>query len=229
MDHVIFRQGDPGDAFYIIVNGSVRVETSQNEENSLGMLQAGQYFGEMSILSEEHTRNATVVVSSDKAVLLTIDKDSFLQRILSNNPVLAAEFELRVLKYSASLKHILAHPLGVTSFRDFLEKEHAGENIDFWSAAEAYSSCTCESMRMEKAKSMWLLFCADYADRQINLPHSISTELDESINIKNQFDTDLFDAGKKEIFKLMERDNYARYKNSTEFSDFMSRLGILGT
>ena len=229
MDHVIFRQGDVGDAFYIIVHGSVRVETNHNEENNLGTLGPGQYFGEMSILfSDKHTRNANVVVSSDKAILLSIDKDSF-QRIFvsSNNPVLAAEFELRVLKYSANLKHILAHPLGVTSFRDFLEKEHAGENIDFWSAAEDFSSCTCESVRTEKAKSMWLLFCADYADRQVNLPHSISSELDECINTKNRFDPDLFDAAKKEIFKLMEKDNFARYKNSTEFSAFMSRLGIL--
>jgi CRP-like cAMP-binding protein len=229
MDHVIFRQEDVGDAFYIIVHGSVRVETNHNEENNLGTLGPGQYFGEMSILfSDEHTRNATVVVSSDKTILLSIDKDSF-QRIFvsSNNPVLAAEFELRVLKHSANLKHVLAHPLGVTSFRDFLEKEHAGENIDFWSGAEDFSSCTCESVRMEKAKSMWLLFCADYADRQVNLPHSMSAKLDEYINTKNQCDPDLFDAARKEIFKLMERDNFARYKNSTEFSDFMSRLGIL--
>ena len=130
-------------------------------------------------------------------------------------------------QHSANLKHVLANPLGVTSFRDFLEKEHAGENIDFWSAAEDFSSCTCESVRMEKAKSMWLLFCADYADRQVNLPHSMSAKLDEYINTKNQCDQELFDAARKEIFKLMERDNFARYKNSTEFSDFMSRLGIL--
>mmetsp|Transcript_3969 Transcript_3969/g.6107 ORF Transcript_3969/g.6107 Transcript_3969/m.6107 type:complete len:615 (+) Transcript_3969:62-1906(+) len=229
MDHIIFRQGDVGDAFYIIVHGSVRVETNHDEGTNLGTLGPGQYFGEMSILfSDEHTRNATVVVSSDKAILLSIDKDSF-QRIFvsSNNPVLAAEFELRVLKHSANLKHILAHPLGVTSFRDFLEKEHAGENIDFWSAVEDFATCTCESTRMEKAASIWLLFCADYADRQVNLPHSISSKLDDFINTKNEFEPGLFDEAKKEISKLMERDNFARYKKSTEFSDFMSRLGIL--
>jgi len=228
MDHVIFRQGDVGDAFYIIVHGSVRVETNHDEGTNLGTLGPGQYFGEMSILfSDEHARNATVVVSSDKAILLSIDKDSFQRIFGSSNNTLAAEFELRVLKHSANLKHILAHPLGVTSFRDFLEKEHAGENIDFWSAAEDFATCTCESTRTEKATSIWLLFCAEYADRQVNLPHSITSKLDDCINTKNEFEPDLFDAAKKEIFKLMERDNFGRYKKSTEFSDFMSRLGIL--
>lgn len=229
-DRVIFSQGDVGDAFYIIVHGSVRVETNHNEENNLGTLGPGQYFGEMSTLfSEEHKRNATVVVSSEKAILLSIDKDSFQRIFASNNPVLAAEFELRVLKHSANLKHVLAHPSGVASFRDFLEKEHAGENIDFWTAVEDFSrsACECESRRMDKAKSIFLRFCANYADRQVNLPHAISANLDECINTKNQCDPDLFDEAKNEIFRLMEKDNFSRYKNSVEFSDFMRRLGIL--
>jgi len=230
MDHVIFSQGDVGDAFYIIVHGSVRVETNHDEENNFGTLGPGQYFGEMStIFSEEHVRNATVVVSSEKAILLSIDKDSFQRIFASNNPVLAAEFELRVLKHSANLKHVLAHPLGVASFRNFLEKEHAGENIDFWVAAEDFSrrACECESLRMDKAKSIFLRFCANYADRQVNLPHAISTKLDDYINTKNQCDPDLFVTAKDEIFKLMEKDNFSRYKNSSEFSDFMRILGIL--
>ena len=39
--------------------------------------------------------------------------------------------------------------------------------------------------------------------------------------------TDLFDAAKQEIFRLLERDKYNRYRKSHHFSSFMERLGIL--
>ena len=229
MNHVIFRKHDVGDAFYIIVYGSVRVASDNDEEEgNLGTLGPGQYFGEMAILfSDEHARNATVVVSSEKAILLSIDKDSFKRIFVgSSNPILA-EFELRVLQSSAKLKHILAHPFGVASFRIFLEKEHAGENIDFWSAAEDFASCA-ESIRKDKAQEIWITFCAEYADRQVNLPHSISAALEKDIDGRNdKYPSTLFDAAKNEILKLMERDNFLRYKDSAEFADLQHRLGIL--
>jgi CRP-like cAMP-binding protein len=49
---VIFQQGDPGDAFYIIESGEVKVVLSSQDgrEAILTLLGAGHFFGELSLL-----------------------------------------------------------------------------------------------------------------------------------------------------------------------------------
>ena len=178
--HVVFQQGDVGDRFYIIVHGSVTVDatpntssgendgeydqaTTESEAQNIGSLHAGQYFGEMSLLKDCQLRTATVT-STQKSILLSIDKESF-STLFGSNSNIHAEFELRVLKDGASLKHVLAHECGVTSFREFLEAEHAGENIDFWVAVGEYQAIVREDesnldRRRDKAKDIFVTFCA---------------------------------------------------------------------
>lgn len=57
----IFRQGDVGDYLYMIVNGEVAVirEEEDGGETVLNRLGAGQYFGEMALVSNA-PRNATI-------------------------------------------------------------------------------------------------------------------------------------------------------------------------
>jgi monovalent cation:H+ antiporter, CPA1 family len=58
---VIFRQGDPGDALYIIARGVVRISRHEgNDSRHLATLMAGNFFGEASLL-EHRQRNATVI------------------------------------------------------------------------------------------------------------------------------------------------------------------------
>ncbi|MBW1829568.1 MAG: cyclic nucleotide-binding domain-containing protein, partial [Deltaproteobacteria bacterium] len=47
--NVIFRQGDPGDKFYVITSGKVRIFRKSNEgmETDLSWLGPGDSFGEM--------------------------------------------------------------------------------------------------------------------------------------------------------------------------------------
>lgn len=57
---VIFRQGDPGDALYIIARGVVRISRGEgNEWQDLATLMAGNFFGEAALL-DHRPRNATV-------------------------------------------------------------------------------------------------------------------------------------------------------------------------
>jgi len=62
---VIIRQGDPADAFYVLVTGRARVikTTARGEEISLNLLRPGSEFGESALLSTE-PRTATVRCSS---------------------------------------------------------------------------------------------------------------------------------------------------------------------
>lgn len=69
---VLFREGDPGDAFYIVREGAVRIEDT---ERPLAELEEGAFFGELALVSG-NPRNATAVVARD-AVLLTLSKQEF--------------------------------------------------------------------------------------------------------------------------------------------------------
>ena len=58
--NVVFREGDTGDAFYLIRDGKADVyRTVDGDRRLIAILADGQYFGEMSLLSDE-ARNATV-------------------------------------------------------------------------------------------------------------------------------------------------------------------------
>jgi hypothetical protein len=63
---VVFRQGDPGDLVYTIVNGEVEVirEDENGEERFLAKMGPGEYFGEMALISDA-PRTATVRALTD--------------------------------------------------------------------------------------------------------------------------------------------------------------------
>jgi NADH dehydrogenase len=69
---VVFNQGDLGDKVYVIRAGECEVWRG---EACLAVLGAGEYFGEMAVLSDQ-SRNATVRARTAVDVLL-IPKDDF--------------------------------------------------------------------------------------------------------------------------------------------------------
>ncbi|MDH7500141.1 MAG: cyclic nucleotide-binding domain-containing protein [candidate division NC10 bacterium] len=76
---VIFREGDWGDAFYIILEGRVRIskEIAGAGEEALAILDKGNYFGEMALI-DEFPRSATAIAHTDCRLLL-MDRSDFLQ------------------------------------------------------------------------------------------------------------------------------------------------------
>ena len=77
----IFRQGDPGDALYLVVGGKVRViREDKGKKETIAILDEKSCFGEMAILGEE-TRTATVE-AADTITLLKIKKKDFSQLII---------------------------------------------------------------------------------------------------------------------------------------------------
>lgn len=89
---VIFRQGDRGDAFYIIAKGEVRAtRKTRDREFNLGLLKVGDFFGERAMLKRS-ARSATVVAVTD-CELLRLDAERFEQD-LHVVPGLRANLEL---------------------------------------------------------------------------------------------------------------------------------------
>jgi CRP-like cAMP-binding protein len=84
---VILRQGDPGDSLYVVHSGSVAVPVDlPGAPREVATLTAGQFFGEMSLMTGE-SRAATVVAKTDVECYV-VEKDAF-QQILQEKPELA--------------------------------------------------------------------------------------------------------------------------------------------
>jgi CRP-like cAMP-binding protein len=68
---VLARSGQPGEEFFLILDGSARVEVSARKRSRL---QPGQYFGEMSLL-DGGPRSATVVADTPLRLLVIKRRD----------------------------------------------------------------------------------------------------------------------------------------------------------
>ena len=88
-DQVLFRQGDVGDAAYIIIEGAARVlvDTDQGEIE-VAALGRNDFVGEIAILCDV-PRTATVKASA-KTVTLRITKDLFF-RLVAEFPEMSVE------------------------------------------------------------------------------------------------------------------------------------------
>lgn len=93
----IISQGAEGDSMFIVHEGSVSIRVDENE---IARLKAGDFFGEMALLTGE-TRAADVVALAD-VVAIEIAKDA-LQPVLVSHPELASAISTNVMKRRDSL------------------------------------------------------------------------------------------------------------------------------
>lgn len=84
---ILIKQGDPGDKFYIVEEGSLY---AMKDGNRVMDYKAGDYFGELALLKNQ-PRAASIHVESDSAKVLSMSRQSFtkmlgpLQEILQKN------------------------------------------------------------------------------------------------------------------------------------------------
>ncbi len=80
----LFAEGDPGDKFYIVVEGKVRVgrQIVGMGEEALDILEGGQYFGELALI-DEGPRSADAIVH-ESCVLLSIMRADFEELLMLN-------------------------------------------------------------------------------------------------------------------------------------------------
>jgi CRP-like cAMP-binding protein len=85
---VLCRQGDPGDALFIVTGGRIRLSTTDpsGNEKVLTYFTDGQFFGEMSLLTGA-PRSATATAETD-AQLLVLDKRAFDQLLASDAQIM---------------------------------------------------------------------------------------------------------------------------------------------
>jgi len=195
--HVIMKQGDRGDQFYVIINGTVQVDVKANgpKKDWKGVLCTGQYFGEIALVLDS-PRKATVT-TLENTVLLVINSRTF-KLFFEDNPRALAEVQIRLLGERAELHSILTIPASLQQFQDFLDAEHSRENIDFWIECrnfEASYDAKNDTMEkrleyeasrtiseMEVISNLWELYVKENAEMQVNISSSMRNVLQKAIN-----------------------------------------------
>jgi len=74
LDHVIFKEGDEGDKFYVIKQGSVKWAKKSGES---GTLKAGQFFGERALRTLEKRAATITVADKGEVILLSMEGKHF--------------------------------------------------------------------------------------------------------------------------------------------------------
>jgi CRP-like cAMP-binding protein len=86
--HVVFREGDPGDRLFVVVDGKVKISRAapDGRENLLAVLGPGEMFGELSLF-DPGTRTATATAITD-STLASLDHDD-MRPVLLERPLVA--------------------------------------------------------------------------------------------------------------------------------------------
>jgi len=83
--HTVFRQGETGDALYVIASGSASVwlRSPESGDRRLMTFSQGTFFGEMALLDRE--RRSATVVADERLVCYVLDRESF-ERLAKTHP-----------------------------------------------------------------------------------------------------------------------------------------------
>jgi CRP-like cAMP-binding protein len=101
-DQIVFRQGDPGDGFYLLLRGSVSVNVGGR---TVGKIQQGGFFGEISMIADI-PRTATIY-ATETTQTLKVNREAFweiLSQDLNVAMVIESIGEMRVKEDIEMLK-----------------------------------------------------------------------------------------------------------------------------
>ncbi len=79
---MVFAQGEPGDSFYVVYSGRIRILMQRDgREVSLGVLKKGDHFGESALITDQPRNAAARAV--EESVLLVIPREVFTSFLLT--------------------------------------------------------------------------------------------------------------------------------------------------
>ena len=149
---IIYRQGDPPDAFYFIITGRVQIFIEKdNKEETLEIIHRSKYFGFISLLTgEAHSVSARAV---NDTIVAKIPKENF-ESILKHIPRLAIDFSQ---KLSRRLKRRDLHPKSI--FESTIISIFGEEHLRF--AASAYAVNLALGLKYQTNKKVVLVQVLD--------------------------------------------------------------------
>ncbi|KAI8896239.1 hypothetical protein BC833DRAFT_566826 [Globomyces pollinis-pini] len=85
-DHILFYQGDPGDKWYVILEGTISISINKPgwpgpppiPQIPVAAMREGDKFGDLALLNDL-LRSTSVTISSDHCTFITLDKPQFIR------------------------------------------------------------------------------------------------------------------------------------------------------
>lgn len=119
-DTTIISEGEPGDKFFICLEGSVRV---QKGTTTITELHAGDYFGEMALV--DNSPRSADVIAIDKTAVLSMARMDLID-LIRRNPLIAIKFlwsftqvlTMRLRNTSEELSLSFSEPIELTDILD---------------------------------------------------------------------------------------------------------------
>ena len=195
--------------------------------------------GEMSVFGSDPITATVAVSSSTPATCLEFSKADF-DNLFLGEPAVLAEIEIKVLGTKCQLRHVLNHPYARNVFVEHCAKEYAKENVNFWCEVGELKSLErrlqlartinnlkdvngdqVEQELLEShVKRIYLQFITEEAPEQINVS-SAKTEEIVRLFETGDYSFGMFDKCRKEIYELMDKDSFPRFKMSESFEKML--------
>ncbi|XP_050510624.1 regulator of G-protein signaling loco isoform X2 [Diabrotica virgifera virgifera] len=121
--------------------------------------------------------------------------------------------------WAGSFEKLLADPLGLHMFAEFLKKEFSAENIYFWIACERFKVLTSENDRRNEAQRIYRQHLCGGAAEAVNVDAQARQSVERNLH---SADLDLFAQAQKQIFNLMKFDSYPRFLRSDIYRKCLS-------
>ncbi len=133
---IIFQEGDPGDGFYIVESGKVKIYklSFEGKEQILHIYGSGKPFGEVPVfVGQNFPAHAQAVV---KSTAIFFPRKDFVQ-VIMENPSLAmnmlAALSMRLREFTVMVENLALKevPARLASYLQILEKEkNKGRNVE---------------------------------------------------------------------------------------------------
>lgn len=118
-NNIVFKEGDPGDFMFIILEGGVEViKSDYDQEFRLSVEGKGKIIGEMALIDGER-RSATCITTENSSFAM-MDSRSF-EALYQRYPGLAFKFLMRIAKLISKRLRMTSGKLA--SYTDIQEKE----------------------------------------------------------------------------------------------------------
>jgi CRP-like cAMP-binding protein len=98
-DQVIFREGKPGSAAYVVQEGKVEIfkTLNGNEEVILGKIEAGGLFGELALVDNEPRMASARAI--ERTVLIAINRQTFEKKMSGSDRFIRAILRILLGNY----------------------------------------------------------------------------------------------------------------------------------
>ncbi|XP_016396367.1 regulator of G-protein signaling 20-like [Sinocyclocheilus rhinocerous] len=123
--------------------------------------------------------------------------------------------------WGESFERLIKSAQGRVHFRQFLKTEFSEENLMFWLACEDLNKETNKTMVEQTVKQIYEDYVSVLSPKEV----SLDSHAREVIN-RNMLEPSscTFDEAQQQIYKLMQRDSYPRYMNSSMYADLIQSL-----